>query len=317
MRILSFLLTVILLVGFISNVYSSQANRIDSRALKEKCKSLTISVYCNIENYDKPGVWRKCYYDECDSLFFDQKGNVLKSFGFDEKWNIRRTEFEYDNLSNRINTKSYDSTGKLLNHTKGNYKYDNKDRIIEESSTSTGDAIVTKYHVDRAKIKYDELGNKTEYCLIDANGKELSKISYRYNEKNQITEESHIITGTSIINTDYYEYDERGNRTLWEHYTRGKLYSRNLTKYDDRNNLIEYVEYENRDGQLKFLFKSTLKYDENNNQTEVNTYNEKGDSIAVGTYNYKYDHQGNWIECIGFNQQKKPTLKIVRKIDYY
>lgn len=317
MRILSFLLIVILLVGFVSNVYSSQANRINPRTLKEKCKSLTIRIYCNIENDDKPFIWRKCYYDECDSLLFDQKGNVLKSFGFDEKWNILRTEFEYDNLSNRISLKSYDSTGKLLNHTKETFMYDHKGRIIGESSTSTGDGLVNKYHVIRSKSKYDEDGNRTEYCLIDANGKESSKTSYIYDEKKQITEESNIISGTSIINTEYYEYDEHGNRTLWEHYNRGKLYSRNLTKYDDRNNMIEYVEYDRRDGQLMFVFKSTIEYDESNNQTKVSTYNEKDELLSSVNYRYQYDQKGNWTECVLYNTKKIPGRKIVRKIEYY
>jgi hypothetical protein len=241
----------------------------------------------------------------------------LKSFGFDEEWNIRITEFEYDSLSNRISLKSYDSTGKLLNHTKDNYKYDNKNRIIEESSTSTGDAIVNKYRVGRAKIKYDEFGNKTEYCLIDANGKEGSKISYIYNEKNQIIEESSTIPGTSIINTEYYEYDEHGNRSLWEHYNRGKLISRNLTKYDDRNNRIEYVDYNVRNGQLKFEFKSTIEYDESNNQTKVRTFNEKDELLSTVNYKYQYDQKGNWTECVSYDTRNNPGQKILRKIDYY
>jgi hypothetical protein len=66
-----------------------------------------------------------------------------------------------------------------------------------------------------------------------------------------------------------------------------------------------------------FLFKSKLKYDENNNQTEVSTYNEKENLVTMETYSYAYDQQGNWIECIGCDQKKKPTLKMVRKIDYY
>jgi hypothetical protein len=177
--------------------------------------------------------------------------------------------------------------------------------------------LVNGYRVDRAKTKYDESGNRTEYCLIDANGKELSKVSYIYNGKNQIIEENSIITGNSNINTEYYEYDEHGNRTLWDHYNRGKLYSRNLTKYDERNNLTEYIEYGVRDGQLIFVFKTIIEYDDNNNQTKVNTYNEKSDLIAVQTYSYKYDHQGNWNECVGYDQKQKPTLKMIRKIDYY
>lgn len=311
---------IFLLISFITSFNALGQDRINPRTLKEKCKSLTIRIYCNIKNDDKPVIWQRCYYDDCDSLLFDQKGNVLKSFGFDENWNIRKAEFEYDSLSNRISTKSYDSSGKLLNHTEFKYKFDDKGHIVEEISDESffvpGDSFLNRM-VNTGKSKYDENGNKTELCLIIANGKVTSTVAYKYNENNQLIEESSIISGTSIINTEYYEYDKHGNRTLWEHYNRGKLYSRNLSKYDDRNNLIEHVEYERRDGQLMFVFKSTIEYDESNNQTKVNTSNEKDELLLSVNYRYQYDQKENWTECALDDTRNIPVRKIVRKIEYY
>ncbi|HEY3371673.1 MAG TPA: hypothetical protein VGK10_12530 [Prolixibacteraceae bacterium] len=308
------LLSVMLLAGFISHSYASQAHSINPRILKGKCRSLVIKYFCDINRNDTLVQWERCYYIDYDSLTYDRKGNLLSACGFDSDWKTHKSIFEYDSLSNRTSTKSYDSSGSLANHTKFKYKLDDQGHVVEEISDESfsvpGDSILNRM-LNTGKSKYDKNGHKTELCLSAANGKVASTIAYKYNEKNQLIEENSIISGTSITNTDYYEYDEHGNRTLWEHYNKGKLSSRNLSKYDDRNNLIEHIAFDGRDGQLLFAFRSGLKYDQNNNQTEVNFYNEKGDLLSQISYSYRYDNQGNWIECITRGQ------KIVRKIEYF
>lgn len=308
---------IFLLISFVTGFNALGQDRINPRSLKEKCKSLTIRIYCIIENYDNPGIWRKCYYDDCDSLFFDQKGNVLKSFSFDENWKKQKAEFEYDNLSNRIRSKSYDSNGKLLNHSEFKYKYDHKGHIIEDQWTETGSAIVNNSREFKITSKYDESGNKTESRIINANGEVSSKNIYKYNDNNQLIEESFVFPENIESQKEVYRYDILGNRALQEHYNKGKLYSKINWIYDSKHNLIEVTEYEKKGDELKFVSRSSFKYDDHGNQIEESTSNEKGELLSSVNYRYQYDQKGNWRECIFYDTKNIPGRKIVRKIEYY
>lgn len=310
------LIVAMLLCGFFSDSYSSEAHRINPHILKEKCKSLVIKCFCNINSRDSVVTWERCYYDDYDSLVYDRKGNVLSTCSFDFDWKTHKSIFEYDSLSNRIRSKSYDSKHILQNYSRDTYKYDIKGHILEVKEIETGEAIANNYMEFSIKYKYDENGNQVECCLIDPKAIS-SKSIYKFNENNKVIEEIHFSSAGKVWNWDRYDYDNHGNRILWEQYnSEDKLTSRIKQKYDNSNNLIDNEEYELTDGKLQFAFRSKLKYDRNNNQIEVNTYNEKGDLASTLSFSYIYDNQGNWTECFEYYKDK-PTKKIVRKIEYF
>lgn len=311
------LFTLNLFLVFSFNAYSSNFFVINASIVKGKYKSLVVKSYCDMNQKDTLIQWERCYYDDYDSILCDTRGNALASYKFDANWEVHSTFFEYDNLSNRISLKSIDSNGKVLNYTKSSYKFDHKGRIIEETDTSIVDGIVNNPIVIKGKAIYDENGNKTEDQLIDAKGALTSKNEYKYNESHKVVEETQLSGEGKIWVRAVFGLDDRGNRNSWERYdVHGNLTSRIIKEYDKNNNLTEQTEYEGRDGQMKFLFRATLKYDQDNNQTEVSYYNEKGDLISQVFYFYKYDSHRNWIECTG-GDSKSPGKKIVRKIEYY
>jgi len=67
----------------------------------------------------------------------------------------------------------------------------------------------------------------------------------------------------------------------------GKLESKYISKYDDKNNLIEEVKY-----------------------------NQNGEIIETKSFNYKYDQKDNWIEKIEYKNAIPQILK-EREIEYY
>lgn len=316
MKKLAILFTCCLTIVFSIHISASDFFSINPRSVKGKYKSLVIKSYCDNDSTDTLVKWERCYFDDYDSITCDTKGNILSSFKFDSNWQMDSAFFEYDNLSNRICDKSYNSKGKLLNYTRHFYKYDNKNRIIEEIDSSIVDGL-THVMVIKGQTLYDENGNKTEDYLVDEKGNITSREVYKYNNENKVVEQSELMNPNRVWNRQVYKYDSLGYTNLWEWYDQnGQVTSRIKRRCDKDNNLLELTEFQMKDGKMKFQYRTTLKYDEHNNQTEVNYFNEKGDLLSHQTFCYKYDDHGNWIECTGCSQ-KYPSKKIVRKIVYF
>lgn len=307
---------VLILAGFVASLAVSGQKSINPRSLKGKCKSLTVRVYCDAENHNPSDVWRKCYYDDCDSLFFDNNGNILKSFSFDENWNVYLAEFEYDGHSNRIDFKSFDPNGKLLNHTVSAFKLDSLGRVVEETDNETGSGVANKEKETKAVIKYDEKGNKTAYSLVDSTGQMSSMYIYKYNNNNNLTDESLVFPGDVEVSKNIYKCDERGNRTLSEYYNRGKLVSSTREKYDNQNNVVAREVIQRKGDQLQLQYRSIMRYNLLNDLISEQVFNEKGEVLSTVSYSYQYDDHENWIECIGYHQDH-PDRKIVRRISYF
>lgn len=316
MRKFTVLITCCLIIIFSINSYASDLSSINPHTIKGKYKSLVIKSYCDVDNKDTLTKWERCYYDDYDSITCDTKGNILSSFKFDSNWQIHSTFNEYDSLSNKVCNKSYNSKGKLLNHTRYFYKYDHKNRIIEATDSSIVDGL-TNMVVIKGQTVYDINGNKTEDHLVDAKGNITSKEIYKYNKDNKIIEQTELMNQNEVWNRRVYKYDSLGCTDSWEWFDRnGKVTSRIKRRCDNNNNLLELTEYTIKEGQMQFQLRTTLKYDQHNNQSEVNCFNEKGDLLSHQTFCYKYDDHGNWIECTSY-AQKHPIKKTVRKIEYF
>lgn len=310
-----FLTCCLIIIVFIPS-YASDLFSINARIVKGKYKSMVIKSYCDIDNKDSITRWDRCDYDSYDSITCDTKGNIISSFKYDSNWEVHSMFIEYDGLSNRICSKSYNSKGKLLNHTKHFYKYDNKNRIIEEIDSSIVDGL-THVMVIKGQTLYDENGNKTEDHLVDEKGNITSREVYKYNNENKVIEKSELMNPNKVWNRQVYKYDSLGYTNLWEWYDKnGQVTSRINRRCDKDNNLLELMEFRHKDGNMKLQYRTTFKYDEHHNQTLVIYFNEKGDVLSRQIFCYKYDDHGNWIECTGCSQ-KYPTKKTVRKIDYF
>lgn len=198
------------------------------------------------------------------------KGNVKileeKSFDATEKfgepvklklrdWNI----LTFDTSGNIIEEKSMYENGKICAIKK--YKYNNKNKIIEETFVCGENSNVGKY-------VYDKNGNNIEFTYYQNNKISVKHIN-KFDNKN------------NLIDHRLYEYD-------------GNLRDKTISIFNDNDLVIETQEFYFNGTSCVFTSKKTKEYDNNGNLTEEKNYDEKGNLKFV--YKYVYDEKNNEIE---------------------
>lgn len=292
----------------------SQSSRL---GLKGKVKSLVNRHFHATEEFGSGYKGKRFYPEDADSSFFDINGYVSKTYYTDSNGHLTDYAFfEYDSMNYRTGTFSYDNNGKLVKHNVYKNKYDNNGNIIEIASMSEDNK--TKSDGSKVNYKYDEKGNRTESISFDSNGNLKYKTIYRYNANHKVIEESLISPIGKVICRDVYDYDKNGNRVLWDHYySDGRLVSKIIKKYDDRNNPIYFETWGISDGKLLLENKSKRTYDLNNNILEETSFGPNGEFDGRIIYKYRYDEHQNWIERVSYSDNNKPGSILERKIEYY
>ena len=165
---------------------------------------------------------------------------------------------------------------------------------------------------------FNILGNIIEEKTLYDNGEICSIRRIKYNNQNNIIEETSVCEDNSDIGK--YIYDKNGNNIEFTYYINGKISVKHLNRLDKNNNLVDHRLYQ-YDGILKdktlskfndndleietaeYSFNGTLcvftskrikEYDENGNLIEEENYDEKGNLEFV--YKYVYDEKHNEIE---------------------
>ncbi|MEE1082525.1 MAG: hypothetical protein UH850_02095 [Paludibacteraceae bacterium] len=255
---------------------------------------------------------------------YDKKGNCIEYLNQGVcKYNLTKTRIKSSKFGD-WNTKYKYAGNKLHKEIISRdreafetieYKYDNKELLIEKNTYNSLDELTDKYIYE-----YDNNGNKIkeEYYSRDI----LSHVyNYKYNEKGICIEE--IYTDGILDSKTEYKYDECGN--LIEE-TRIRL---TTTIFDDPNengNIVYYECIYTPNGKLSKAYKSKFnlftgeefeehvvvedkknikkvdltpekniyKYDEKGNMTEIIFYDQSG--TYKGVRHQKYDEIGNIIE---------------------
>lgn len=188
------------------------------------------------------------------------------------------TKYKYDTnhrlieisryLNNRMDSRgilSYDSSENLIEedfgHKKTTYKYDKNNQMIEEINPP-----------EKITYKYDLNGNQIEITTY-WNGELYDKISRKYNDKKNLTEET-IFTTTQVT-----ENGEYGDETIPENTTK-KTY-----KYDGNGNQIEFIE-ENSNGYNEKVTNSFTLDNKNNIIKQIIYRYDKPSEIIENIYNY-------------------------------
>ncbi|MCH8902906.1 MAG: tetratricopeptide repeat protein [Bacteroidetes bacterium] len=144
--------------------------------------------------------------------------------------------------------------------------------------------------------KYDEEENLIEKRSFTFGQPNSTYYSYKFDSLNRISEQ------TSEHETQYFQYDTRGNLIQETHLYRGKNYPEtfNLDKYeyDEFNRKVRMDRYR-PDNTKEFYF--TFKYDETGNLIQRTKF-EKEKKIRIRTY--EYDDQGNQIYSNRFDNVK-------------
>jgi hypothetical protein len=144
---------------------------------------------------------------------------------------------------------------------------------------------------------FNKRGYKTQEYKYDSDGSLYSQFKYKYNNSGNIK----IIRGTAsllsfLAPTDYYyffEYDLNENMILESHYQSSDL---NLVysyayKYDENNNQIEVNHNKSNES---LVSKLEYEYNDENNKTKENHFDSDGNLESKTIY--KYDDEGDLIE---------------------
>jgi hypothetical protein len=217
--------------------------------------------------------WAKLNFNSIEQNDVEQhdlKGNVkileekifeaTEKFGEPVKLKLRDWSIlTFDALGNIIEEKSMNENGEISAIKK--LKYNNKNKIIEET-------FVCGDRSDLAKYIYDKNGNNIE-------------LTYYTNDKIAIKHVNKFDKKNNLIDHRLYEYD-------------GALRDKTLSKFNEINLEFETEEYSFNGTSCVFTSKKTNEYDENGNLIEEKNYDEKGNLEFI--YKYVYDEKHNEIE---------------------
>ncbi|MCB9185665.1 MAG: hypothetical protein H6601_02845 [Flavobacteriales bacterium] len=186
----------------------------------------------------------------------------------------------FNRFGNRVESYFNDGDGMYIDGKKF-YQYDGKNQLIERKMTDL-DGNSTQVE----KYQWDSNGNQVGYTGAGGSGSVALKMSFKYNQRNQIVEEVTEVpnrpnSGKSIV----YRYDLRGN-CIEMNVTSGSNFTRLTYEYD----LNGYKTVENRSEMGGTSSQTTYKHDSQGNLLEENY----GDSGLRRWY--KYDSRGNKIE---------------------
>ncbi|MDR1679354.1 MAG: hypothetical protein LBR81_06195 [Prevotellaceae bacterium] len=324
----------------------------------EKGRKTEKSTYTN-ENLDSTIVWK-----------YDKKGNVTErsSYGADKvlfakiKWKYNDKgmwieEGRYDSLGNTVlkEIRDYDAQGYYTEHSlykdgklewKCTHKLDSKGNQVEN--------VRIIYHEDYGygdrdtlwirQFKYDEFGNMVEFDEEDQRDLTYRKQFLKYNKDEILIEYKDFEKTAGPSYHNYFQYrNSNGDLQLKygvDSYPHSTVWW--CRKYDEKGNLIEYlqkeIEYLQYDAvsEDEFIiveggFISPIAADEDRHNRY--TYNEEvakqieqeiksiTEFDSKTEYVYIFDRHGNWITKTTYEQQQNSlpvcTGITEREIEYY
>jgi len=206
------------------------------------------------------------------------------------------------NFSNDTTTYTYDSEDKLVRAVSKNrngvmiqedtYSYDTTGNLASWKQFKSGSPrnFTNQY-------TYDAQNNLVEYYRADVSGEFAAREKCTYDQNgNLLTWENIAKSGVTIYKKNFV-YDNYGDMVESTGYIGGDNFDSKLEKsYDNTGKVIETVFSSGRiTGRGNFVFKDRIKesffYDTNNNLTQKDTYDIKGDKTLSEIY--YYDNNGS------------------------
>lgn len=300
--------TLILLFILFSCANEEIKNDLIKRQLKGKVKKITEKRYYAIE---KSGNIEKDSLIETSVFVYDENG--YSSFTDRDRYKSTDPNCKYDEKGNPI---EYTYNGSFLHNWKCKLKWDDKDRVIEESIFDTDGNLNLK-----RTFKFDNKDNKIEVecqsaSLSDPNRFTYRKYIYKYDSDNNLIgwyKEDEKDGSLSLMET--YKYDANGKEIEQKYFDDGSLSSITKYIYNNLGNLTE--RNENSIGGNSSVI-TIYKYDDKGNEIEqISTGNSDNELIKRNyIYKYEYDKAGNWLRKIDFLDGKAEQIK-EREIEYY
>jgi len=193
-----------------------------------------------------------------NNIYWDNdRKQVLDSLIRPKLTNVK-TVVTYDSSRNMTEVKCSHFDGKPV--TRFTYKYNSGNKVTELCKYSANDSLENK-----SILTYDANGNVIENKYFDSNKKWDFKITYKYDSRDNETEE------------------------WWHYYKNDSLQGyKIMRKYDANNNMTSEDYYYNKDQKT---WRSTFEYDRDNYKTVCIKYDTKDSVIGKETYIYNAGHK--------------------------
>jgi YD repeat-containing protein len=172
------------------------------------------------------------------------------------------------------------------------------DLIFSKSYDENGNLIESKSPNARITYKYNDKGKMTQETYFNPDGSIESRFNYNYDGLGNLTEESEAnVSGSFFIRTQY-QY-ENGRRTKTILYNEDGSVKTSF-KYDEKGNLLDVASFET---DKSYYFNKVNKYDAKGRLTEETSLNPDG-TINKKTY-FTYDNSGNKIKEVRYGTDGK------------
>lgn len=209
---------------------------------------------------------------EChNTLKYDTKGNIIEKTRTTENED-EKLIFIYDSYNRLVEESRYykGNFGKRFN-----YKYDSYGNKIEEKFSSANGSSWGS----TTTFQYNSKGKQISSTRFDYEGEFSSKMIYKYDNFNRLTE-IYQENDSLSVNNSYYKYDNLGNKL--EEISKN-LSSEEIKKFDIKGNLLE--------------------------KEKIKKYYAEGKPSREKTvYKYEYDSKGNWIKRIIYHVEDSKTF---------
>lgn len=226
-------------------------------------------------------------YDDLDTYVeFDTSGNEILNIGYDSEGNLtRRFVTTFDHNGNEKRKIWYDSQGKIfLNHVS---EFDETKNLTITRSFDSSNALKEI----KEKIT-DDSGNVLVFKSFDENGSAIFNITNEYNKDGQLLTETTkwFIEPTMPDQITTYKYNSHGDQ-IEKKSKNDRIILHDFLKYNEYGDPVEILTYISMDLEDEKL-------------------------ISKDINSYKYDLNGNWINCIKFHNDTA-TFIIDREISYF
>lgn len=214
----------------------------------------------------------------------------------------------FDEKGYKTETSRFNKTGQLFQ--KIIYKYDGSGRrLTRDVYNAFGKLLMKNTYV------YDGRGNKEAYKSFTSEGKVSETAAYKNDSRGRAIEEFTTKNDGAFVSKYTYKYDATGAVSEICQYTKDENTLDSCIRYKhDKIGLLLEVENYNRSGKL--TKKTTYKYDDKGNETEICTFDGNGRQTEIKEYTYTFDDRGNWVERIEFVNYFARVF-IEREITYY
>lgn len=241
-------------------------------------------------------------------LEFNPFGNVVIQTSLNSDGSlIRKWVFEYDKENNPIKKNCFVMNDSLS--TTLYFQYNKAGKLIQ-SYVVKSDGI----KIAQTELKYDDNKNLKEEVNYGIDNKIETKISYKYNKKNQVIEEIHADSANHQNWKRQYIYNNKELKTeIIDKTMSDSILSKQINSYDDSDRINELKLL---DGHNQLILTTSYKYDSFGNKLEIVKTPNNTTTQEKRTYEYKYDKFGNYIFFVEYINDVLETT-ITRDIIYF